>query len=203
MCNNYIKIYVLGVRNLDKLGTDGLFIIESPKIQNDCQSYPIITATKSVCITLSTISEQSVMSQTWQNQFLLIFLWVFITKYDGKSAMLRLHCLSRSPFYNACSGKLWKAQTRISTPGILHDDVIKWKHFPRYWLFVRGIHRSPVNSPHTGQWRGALMFSLICTWINSWVNNGEAGDSRRHRAHCDVSVMNVCRFIIYTVKPLK
>ena len=43
-----------------------------------------------------------------------------------------------------------------------HDDVIKWKHFPRYWPFVRGIHRSPVNSPHKGQWRGALMFSLIC-----------------------------------------
>ena len=32
-----------------------------------------------------------------------------------------------------------------------HDDVIKWKHFPRYWSFVRGIHRSPVNSPHKGQ----------------------------------------------------
>ena len=44
----------------------------------------------------------------------------------------------------------------------LHDDVIKWKHFPCYWPFVRGIHRSPVNSPHKGQWRGALMFSLIC-----------------------------------------
>ena len=29
-----------------------------------------------------------------------------------------------------------------------HGDVIKWKHFPRYCLFVRGIHRSPVNSPH-------------------------------------------------------
>ena len=41
-----------------------------------------------------------------------------------------------------------------------HDDVIKWKHFPRYWPFVRGIHRSPVNSPHKGQWRGALMFSF-------------------------------------------
>ena len=46
---------------------------------------------------------------------------------------------------------------------ISHDDVIKWKHFPRYWPFVRGIHRSPVNSPHKGQWRGSLMFSLIST----------------------------------------
>ena len=44
----------------------------------------------------------------------------------------------------------------------VHDYVIKWKHFPRYWPFVRGIHRSRVNSPHKGQWRGALMFSLIC-----------------------------------------
>ena len=49
---------------------------------------------------------------------------------------------------------------------VLHDDVIKWKHFPRYLSFVRGIHRSPVNSPHKGQWRGALMFSLICARIN-------------------------------------
>ena len=28
-----------------------------------------------------------------------------------------------------------------------HDDVIKWKNFPRYWPLVREIHRSPVNSP--------------------------------------------------------
>ena len=32
-----------------------------------------------------------------------------------------------------------------------HDDVIKRGHFPRYWSFVRGIRRSPVNSPHKGQ----------------------------------------------------
>ena len=75
---------------------------------------------------------------------------------------------------------------------ITHDDVIKWKHFPRHWPFVRGIHRSPVNSPHKGQWRGALMFSLICAWINSWVNNREAGDLRRYRAHYDVTVMLMC-----------
>ena len=65
-----------------------------------------------------------------------------------------------------------------------HDDVVKWKHFLCYWPFVRGIHRG-----HKGQWRGALMFSLICTWINGWVNNGEAGDLRRHRGHHDVNVM--------------
>ena len=47
----------------------------------------------------------------------------------------------------------------------------------------------PVNSPHQGQWRGALMSSLICAWINDWVNNHEAGDLRRHRGHYDVNVM--------------
>ena len=67
----------------------------------------------------------------------------------------------------------------------IHDDVIKWKHFPRYWPFARGIHWSPVNSPHKGQWRGALVFSLIC----AWVNNREAGDLRHHRAHYDVTML--------------
>ena len=71
-------------------------------------------------------------------------------------------------------------------------DVIKWKHFSRYWSFVRGIYRSPVNTPQKGQWRGALMFSLICAWINGWANNREAGDLRRHRAHHDVTVMSIC-----------
>ena len=78
---------------------------------------------------------------------------------------------------------------RIYKPFMVHDDVIKWKHFPRNWPFVRGIHRSPVNSQHKGQWRTAVMFSLICVWINSWVNNDEPGDLRRYRAHYDVIVM--------------
>ena len=74
----------------------------------------------------------------------------------------------------------------------IYDNVIKWKHFPRYWPFVRGIHRSPVNSPHKGQWRGVLMFSLICVWINGWVNNREAGDLRHYGAHYDDIVMITC-----------
>ena len=63
---------------------------------------------------------------------------------------------------------------------VVHDDIIKWKHFPRYWPFVRVIHWSPVNSPHKGQWRA---------WIHAWVNNREAGDLRRYRTHYDVTVM--------------
>ena len=69
-----------------------------------------------------------------------------------------------------------------------HDDVIKWKHFPRYWHFVRGIHWSPVDSPHKGQWREALMFSLI--WTNSLTNTQTGGDLRRHHSYYDVTAMN-------------
>ena len=72
---------------------------------------------------------------------------------------------------------------------MLHPDVLFYslftmtKYMWRYWPFVRGILRSPVNSPDKGQWRGALVFSLICARINGWVNNRGAGDLRRHRAH--------------------
>ena len=62
--------------------------------------------------------------------------------------------------------------------GVILDNVIKWEHFPRYWPFVRGIHRN--------RWRGTLMFSLICAWINVWVNNREASDLRRHCVLYDV-----------------
>ena len=58
------------------------------------------------------------------------------------------------------------------------DDVIKWNHFSCYWPFVRGIHWSPVVSPHKGQWCEAFMFSLICAWMNIWANNRNAGDLR-------------------------
>ena len=85
----------------------------------------------------------------------------------------------------------------------MHDDVIKWKHFPRYWPFVRGIHRSPVNSPHKGQWRGALMFTLICARINGWVNNREAGHLRRYSTHYDVIVMESQITVMSVKKPWK
>ena len=78
---------------------------------------------------------------------------------------------------------------RLVCFSLAHDDVIKWKHFPRYLPFVRGIHRSPVNPPHKGQWRGASMFALICVSINGWVSSGGAGDLRRYRAHHDVIAM--------------
>ena len=74
--------------------------------------------------------------------------------------------------------------------GARHDDVIKWKHFPCYWPFVRWIHWSPVNSPHKASDVELWCFLWSAPWINGWVNNREAGDLRRHRAHYDVTTMN-------------
>ena len=70
-----------------------------------------------------------------------------------------------------------------------YDDVIKWKHFLHYWPFVRGIHWSPVDSPHKDQWSGALMFASIYAWTNDWANNRDTGDLRCHHAHYDTTVM--------------
>ena len=72
-------------------------------------------------------------------------------------------------------------------------DAHAWRRhqmetFSALLAFVREIHRSPVNSSHKGQWRWALIFSLICAWINDGVNNREAGDLRRYRAHYDVII---------------
>ena len=59
-----------------------------------------------------------------------------------------------------------------------------WRHQMETFSALLAIcaGKNPVNSPHKGQWRGVLMFSLICIWINGWVNNGEAGDLRRYHA---------------------
>ena len=65
-----------------------------------------------------------------------------------------------------------------------------------YCPFVRGIHRSPVNSPRKGKWRGALVFSLICVWTNDWANHRDAGDLRCRCAQYDVTVMT-SRIYVY------
>ena len=70
-----------------------------------------------------------------------------------------------------------------------------WRHqmetFSALLALCAGNSPVPVNSPHKSQWRGALVFSLICARINDWVNNRQAGDLRRHCGHYDVNVM--CR----------
>ena len=113
--------------------------------------------------------------------------WISLTKasdaelwYFLWSAQISLHgCLQQTHFI----GERGDAKS--------HDEDIKWKNFPRCWPlpFVWVIHQAPVNSAHKGKWRGALMFSMICTCINGYDNNRNARDLRRHHAHYDVTVM--------------
>ena len=77
-----------------------------------------------------------------------------------------------------------------------YDDVIKWKHFPRYWSFVREIHRSPLNSAHKSQWGGFLMFSLICA-LNKHLSKHSWGwwfktPSRSLWRHCNECISWEC-----------
>ena len=88
-----------------------------------------------------------------------------------------------------------------------HDEVrqpglyLWWRHqietFSASLALCAGNSPVPANSPHKGQWRGALMFSLICVWINGWVNNRETGDLRLHRGHYDVIVMNLVKVSLW------
>ena len=71
-------------------------------------------------------------------------------------------------------------------------SLAKWKYFPRYW---RGIHRSPVNSLHKGQRRGALTFSLICHHASSLSSESESESVivysiDIHRIHLQIKLHN-------------
>ena len=101
-------------------------------------------------------------------------------KYDAWATYIkyRIVTIRSARRYDTIEGASIPCYLRIT--GALIVCYSWWRHqmetFPRYWPFVRGSPRSPVNSPHKGQWRGALMFSLICVWINGLVNNRQAGD---------------------------
>ena len=108
----------------------------------------------------------------------ILLVWCFSTR-EPVATVLSTHLVLESSEISSAHSTPFSCQHVVKfcichCQTIFYDDVLKWKHFLRYWLFVRGIHRSPLNSPHKGQWRRALMFSLICAWINGWVNNREA-----------------------------
>ena len=132
----------------------------------------------------------SIQVDFFQSIWLVVrFLWCNDCHFAWFWWCLCLRKPSKSLLFDNRSKPLWLVRDMTRSLHSQHDDVIKWKHFPRNWPFVRKIHRSPVNFPHKGQWRGALMFSLIYVWINDWANNREAGDLRRQHGHYDVIVM--------------
>ena len=157
---------------------------------------PSISQASHTRVWYNTPLQQMIYSSSNKNAKIVHMLYIYITRLT--SLMYILTQMSFTAFRCALY-TVWAVKYKQDTCIVVlryHDDVMKWKHFPRYWPFVRRIHRSTVNSPHKGQWRGALVFSLICVWINGWVNNREAGDRRRHQAHYDVIVMRVEKQLI-------
>ena len=89
-----------------------------------------------------------------------------------------------------CEKEVCKISAILFRLQCIHDDVIKWKHFPRYWP-----SSCAGNSPVTGEFpsQRSVMRSYFlwsAPWINGWVSNREVGDLRRHRAHYDVILMD-------------
>ena len=105
---------------------------------------------------------------------------------------------------NECS-VFWDAAMKLPAPSRCWLLRTWWRHqmetFSALLALCAGNSPVPVNSPHKGQWHGALMFSFICVWINDWVNNREAGDLRRQHGHYDVNVMKAgamaCKYFPY------
>ena len=90
------------------------------------------------------------------------------------------------PLIHALAHSCWYQEFLVDSYYLL---TAWWRH--QMEAFVRGIYRSPANCPHKRQWGGALMFSLICARTNAWVNNRDASDLIRPRAHYDVTVMHI------------
>ena len=77
------------------------------------------------------------------------------------------------------SGHKPSAEPKLSSNGNISVLLALWA----------GNYRSPVNSLHKGRWHGALVFPLICTGTNTWANNWDAGDLKRHRDHYHSTLM--------------
>ena len=75
-----------------------------------------------------------------------------------------------------------------------------WRHqmetFAALLALFEGNSLVTGEFPSQSQWRGALMFSLLCAWTNGWANHRDAGDLRRHRVHCGITEMSVNYVII-------
>ena len=120
--------------------------------------------------------------------------YMFITFPHRVSNPIKSVCISRNIqliWYTKHCRLEWQTVYMLQYMNYLVSMMTSsnFKQFPHYWPFVQAIHWSPVNSPHKGQWRGALIFPLICASKNAWVSNREAGDLKCHRTNYDVIVM--------------
>ena len=131
------------------------------------------------------------LNQCWHSWLGHICVSVGLNKLNGNSHHEEAARTPQSPWqWGTDRLQFFPPSSRcICTWSQKHDDVIKWKHFPLYWPFVRDIHRSPVTFPSQRPVTRSFDVSLIYTWTNGRINSRDAGDLRRYRAYNDVTVM--------------
>ena len=108
------------------------------------------------------------------------------------------HCYLVTPLNQASIPLTWQMILKINANihSAYYVTILTWwrrqmETFSVFWPFVMGIHRSPLDSPSKGQWRGALMLSWTCAWTNGWANTRDSGDLTHRRAHYDVTIMDI------------
>ena len=131
---------------------------------------------------------------TWSHQTKTRFHYIDGLAQDcSNSSALAMELLQYCTKPSICGNKL-NAKVLFQYRCLTRSRDTWWRHqmetFSTLLPICAGNSPVPVNSPHKGQLGGALMFALICAWINGWVNNGEAGDLRHNRVHYDGNVMN-------------
>ena len=124
---------------------------------------------------------------SWTHDQHIPKMMIIISVQTGK---MHANCARKSLWESLCFPCRFQPSSFI-----IHTCVtsnIWWRHQIAIFstLLVLCAGNSPVNSPHKGQWGGALVFSLTCPWTNGYVNNRDAGDLRCYRAHYEVTVMN-------------
>ena len=131
------------------------------------------------------------------NSFIMHMIYVVYVEYISKYISIRF-VTAKAIYFSMQSCFIFflnLSNVYFSIVWMAYDHSTWWRFqmltFSALLAICAGnsLHRSPVNSPHKGQWRGASVFSLIWVWINGWVNSREAGNLRRYRAHYDTTVM--------------
>ena len=136
-----------------------------------------------ICKTL--IMTLSILGRVFYTQNVKVYVWHHIQGTTSPHVTIMLVYILWVLFHNAT----WALKNRTAILANASTSASWWRH--QMGTFSALLALCAGNSPvRKGQWRGALMFSLSCARINGWVNNREAGDLRRHRAHYDVIVMD-------------
>ena len=138
--------------------------------------------------------------KTFYNNHAIIYgykWYIYHIKTHKKGIMMSWYeTLSSLPALdNVVLGLLTKIITRMYNRNI----QTWWRHQMKTFSASPALYTG--NSPATGEFPAQRPVTqsfgvfLICSWLNAWVNNGEAGHLRRHRAHHDVTVMKemTCR----------